>query len=331
MSPIFVAGRTRREDERGAIGVIVALLAPVVFGSAAFAIDLGNAWQSQRQLRTATDSAALAAAQDYASGGEGCVSTAGEYLASNDDRASLTGCIDVRATDPTTGYVTVKATAHVEYTFAPVIGIDGQDVHSSTTAGFGVPGGASGLRPIAICVSFPALSAWLNAPGGPVSASGPITVPYTNADQGCASAPGNWDLLDYDDGGGGADEVSDLLINGYPIAVTIPSLIAPKTGHVSSISSALAGLVDTGAVFPIPLFDQVEGTGKNARYHAVAVARVRLLEFDINGSPSNQYLTVEFVPGLVTGSCCGTGIDTGARAVTICAVNTDPIAGQCNS
>ncbi len=314
--------------ERGAVGVMVALLLTVLFGGAAFAVDLGDAWQRRRQLATATDAAALAAAQEYATGTDGCAERAATYLSSNDDQASMTVCNHAAGHVARSGYVTVEAASHVDYTFGPVLGLEGQDVHSSTTAGFGVPTGATGLRPIAVCQFFPELAAWLA--GGPTTPSGTITIPYTNGTLGCGSAPGNWDLLDFDDGGGGADEVRDQLENGYPDIVEIPSLIPPKPGHVSSMSEALATLVDEEAIFPVPLFDVVTGNGKNARYHAVAVARVRLVDFRITGSPSGQYLTFQFLPGLVSGSCCGDGPDTGARSITICAVGDGPTEGECD-
>lgn len=325
-----VCGGEACRHERGAVGVMVALLLTVLFGGAAFAVDLGDAWQRKRKLATATDAAALAAAQEYATGADGCAARAPSYLAANDEAASMTACDHTAGHLARSGYVTVDAVSHVDYTFGPVLGLEGQDVHSSTTAGFGVPTGATGLRPIAICESYPDLAAWLDVEAGPTIPSGTIVIPYTKLSLGCDSAPGNWSLLDFDDGGGGADEVSDLLASGFPDTVDIPSLIAPKTGHVSSISAALTALVHDGTVFPVPLFDLVTGTGKDARYRVVAVARVRLIGFDITGPPAAQYLALQFLPGLVSGSCCGDGPDTGARAVSICAVREAPTEGECD-
>jgi hypothetical protein len=111
--------------------------------------------------------------------------------------------------------------------------------------------------------------------------------------------------------------------------VPFPSMIDPQTGHVSSLASVLTGLVDSGEVFPVVLFDLVDGGGNNARYSAVAVVLVRLLDFRISGHPDDQYLTFEFQPGIVQGTCCGWGPDTGARVVAICAVNQDPTTEEC--
>lgn len=326
-----VTSRRFVNDERGVVAIFVALFSTVAMGCGALAVDLGDAWQEQRQLHTSTDAAALAAGQVYAQGDSGCSSVADAYVSENNAEATTTSCTTGTGAATNSGYVTVEAATTVDFTFAQVIGINSRDLHSSTTAGWGIPSGVTGLRPLAVCQFFPGLAEWLNAPFGPTGPSDPITIPYTKADQGCENAPGNWNLLDYDEGGGGASEVREWFENGYPGEVIIPSLIAPKTGHVSSISSALTSLVESGQTFPIPIFDLVEGNGNNALYHAVAVATVKLLDFKVNGSPSGQYFTFQFVPSIVDGPCCGTGIDTGVRVVSICAVNTDPAEGTCGT
>ena len=50
-------------DDDGAVAVIVAILAVVLFGMAAFAVDMGIAYASKRELSVTSDAAALAGAQ----------------------------------------------------------------------------------------------------------------------------------------------------------------------------------------------------------------------------------------------------------------------------
>jgi hypothetical protein len=306
--------------------VLVAMFSSAALGCAALAVDLGNVWQAQRQLHTATDAASLAAAQVYAKKGNGCATVAGAFLSSNDGAATPTACITGTGRAPSSGYVTVRAGKSVDFRFA-----NGEaDEGGSTSANWGIPAAATGLRPIVVCELFPPLATWLNAPVGPSEASDPLTVPFTNASLGCDNAPGNWNFLDYDgSSSGGADDLKDWFENGYPEPVPFPSMIDPQTGHVSSLASVLTGLVDSGEVFPVVLFDLVDGGGNNARYSAVAVVLVRLLDFRISGHPDDQYLTFEFQPGIVQGTCCGWGPDTGARVVAICAVNQDPTTEEC--
>jgi Flp pilus assembly protein TadG len=53
----------RRRDEAGAIAVVVAISAGVLFAMAAMSVDLGNAWARQRASQTQADLAALAGGQ----------------------------------------------------------------------------------------------------------------------------------------------------------------------------------------------------------------------------------------------------------------------------
>ena len=53
--------RRRRRDESGAVAVLVALLAVVLFASAALSVDLGNAWARKRTVQKQVDVSALAA------------------------------------------------------------------------------------------------------------------------------------------------------------------------------------------------------------------------------------------------------------------------------
>ena len=55
-------GRARRRDDRGAIAVVFALTCVLLFGLAAVAVDLGNAYQRKREVQSQADVAALAAA-----------------------------------------------------------------------------------------------------------------------------------------------------------------------------------------------------------------------------------------------------------------------------
>jgi hypothetical protein len=318
-----VSWRRRGGEERGAVAVLVAVSMTAVLGGAAISVDLGNTWQEQRQLHTAADAAALSAGEAYAFDGDGCSSIAGAYLDGNDAASSESFCEQANGGAPYAGYVTVGATKPVDWHFAEE---DEGDVVSQTSAEWGLPSAAGGMRPFALCEHFPAFATWLEEPD---VTSDVIQVPFTKGSLGCDNSPGNWTFLDYDNTGGGADDLKDWFENGYPEPVEFPSNIAPQTGHVSSLASTLQALIDDGTVFPIAVYDLVTGTGNNASYHAVGVVRVSLVAFRITGPQDGQHMTFRFEPGFVEGRCCGTGPDTGARVVTICAVNKDPEEGQC--
>ena len=68
---------------------MIVAICSLMFGFAACgAVDTGNAWQTRRNMVTASDAAALAAAGAYAVGQSGCAEVAAEYLGHNDDRLS---------------------------------------------------------------------------------------------------------------------------------------------------------------------------------------------------------------------------------------------------
>src|SRR5215216_3195884 len=53
------AKATRTRSERGAIAIVVGLLATTLFGVAAMAVDLGNAWSRKREVQKQVDVSAL--------------------------------------------------------------------------------------------------------------------------------------------------------------------------------------------------------------------------------------------------------------------------------
>jgi hypothetical protein len=182
------------------------------------------------------------------------------------------------------------------------------------------------MRPLALCLYYPGLAAWLNLPAGPVGPSGNITVPFTNSYQGCPGS-GNWGWLDYDNSGGGASTLASYVANGYPKTVTIPSTVQAKTGSDSSLSSSLNALI--GKTFPIAMYDSTntDSHGNNTQFHVVAAAMVKLVSFQLTGN--NRNFVFQFLRGTLDGTCCGTGPSTGALVTALCAFNTDPKTGQC--
>jgi Flp pilus assembly protein TadG len=60
-----VEAKRFRSDDRGAVSVMTTLCAVILFGSLGFAIDLGNAMQTQRKAQNAADAAAFAGVAKY--------------------------------------------------------------------------------------------------------------------------------------------------------------------------------------------------------------------------------------------------------------------------
>ena len=313
----------RVHNERGAVAAMTCVIIGTTIACAAFAVDAGGLWAGRRRINTATDAAALAAAQTYTYGGNGCAAVDDQFVTSNDSNATVVSCVNHGNGD--SGYVTVTAKTPVEFQFARIFGMTSADVKSTTHARYGLPTGVTGLRPMGLCIEAnAALTSWLNLPTGPTGDSGTIRIFY-NKDHPSkcgGNVPGNWGMLDLDGGSNSTTDLKEWVLNGYPGQVTLsPPDIPGDTGAFSnSIEDELAAIRNTE--FVLPLFDRVQGNGSNAEFRIVAFVKVKLIGYEVNGSQEDRYIDLQFRRGFVEGSCCGTGgIDAGLRAERICAVD----------
>ena len=320
--------RRRQGRERGAVALIASVSMIAIFGFTALSVDLGNAWQNRRQLVTATDAAALAAAQEYAVLGNGCGGIDDLYVAKNHSSATVTACSPSAgaSSGATSGHVLVTAESTVNYAFAPVIGVDSKTMASTTVARYGIPTSAGGLRPFGLCYDamamLPEFIAW-NPALGP---SAPVVIEYDKSAQpnACNSGdpvPGNWATMDFDGGGNSNSDIQNWTLNGYPNLVT-PGPIPGDTGAFSpSLSSELQSIQDAELIFPLPLFDSATGNGSNSLFNVIGFVSVQVMDFQTSGSQANRSLTLRFHAAVVEGACCdASGVDTGTRVVQICAV-----------
>ncbi len=179
-------------------------------------IDLGNGWQSRRHLVTATDAAALAAAQDYAIDLDGCTNQAATYVNNNFADATMVSC--VLGGSPGAGWVTVTADVDVTTRFAGVIGAGDYDVSSASTARWGTTRTVGGLRPLSLCAKAFGIESWLDDPQEELT----VRVDYTKdgdhpeCDSGQNGVPGTWGMMDFNGIAGGNNDSKEWILTGYP-------------------------------------------------------------------------------------------------------------------
>ena len=126
----------RIRDERGAVGVVVALLMVPLIGFAAIAIDVSAMYAERQQLQTGADAGALAIAQDCGRGACGSTGqTAQTFATSNLNKASSTATV----TSLTASQVTVRNAGVKQHWFAPVLGVNSSTITASATAAWGSP------------------------------------------------------------------------------------------------------------------------------------------------------------------------------------------------
>lgn len=194
-----VLSRLRRRDESGAVAVMVAVLSVVLIGVSAFTIDFGMAYVNKRQLQISSDAASLAAAAAYGNASGTCATkvadsslrataeTAADYVR-DQNRPGATGSItSVSCTSDNKGVqVQYSSTASTPSVVGGIFGqTTGYTPAQTATAVVGIPKGAIGVRPYAVCAG--------QLPTTYPSPVVKLTLPSTGNTQ-CpgASNSGNW-------------------------------------------------------------------------------------------------------------------------------------------
>lgn len=328
-------------DERGVSGVFVGISIVMLVGFAAFAIDLGKAWQDRRHVIVATDAAALASAQEYALGENGCAGIDDTFVTANDDEAEVVSCTPGQITS-SSGFVTVVASTPVDFAFAGVLKIADTEVQSTTTASYEVVQTARNLRPFGLCASIATVMGTLG---------GRHRVYYDKATQAlegnpllqCAENPsGNWAIIDLDDDGDiedpkndvGNKDTKDWTANGYDGSVS-PGPIGGSPGAFSNSLGEALRAIQSGPdekVFCLPVYAAATEQGANATYDVVGFVAVTLWDSFAKREPADRYLELRIeAPGLCSPGEQGTFpvVDFGARTVRICAVDHADDVSDC--
>ncbi len=211
------ARRARQRTEDGAIAVLTGILTIVLCVISAFSVDLGLAYSSRMQLRTAADAGALAAAgvyarvptvsdcatakaANYAAANAAAQSVAAANYADTGIEASTIDNIVVTCEDGGIK-VALAVTADTDTFFGRLVPGTGDSLTSTAHAAalVDVPPAASGLRPLALCSS--------NLPTGTPAGVFKVDGPGTGN-----TAPPAIDLTDSD--GGGVSDATEQLIPG---------------------------------------------------------------------------------------------------------------------
>ena len=232
--------------EQGAVAVIVALLATLLLGLAAFAVDFGQAYAVKRQLSVAADAAALDAARAVATtkigdspilgGGKGCATwTSAERSAAEDaaeDAAEATNATNDLSGNSVIDLVTVTCVGddrvevdvensrELDALFAQLWGASGLEPERAATAAVIPRLSIGGLRPYAACNTVVT-----QAEAAPNST---FVMDLDNKIGVCnTSKPGDWGVVDFDGGANSADDTETWTGEGYPNPVIAPDSDLP--------------------------------------------------------------------------------------------------------
>lgn len=250
-------------DDRGAVGVMLALLMVPLIGFAALGVDVAATAAERQQLQIGADAGALAIAQDCARNNCQIPAITAQSLAianSNDGEATAT--VTNPLLTPLTGQVTVRNVGMREHWFAPILGTDESSITTQATAGWGSPSGGTAILPLAFSLCE------FNAQTGGGLPSGTIerTI-FFSKDSGTTCAgpsgnlvPGGFGWLDVNSGSCNASSAIDQILM-TSTGVSVPS----------GCSTADFKAVQDQTVL-LPIFDLYGESGSNAWYRVYGYA-----------------------------------------------------------
>lgn len=266
----------RLRDERGAVGIIVALLMVPLIGFVGISIDVSALWSQKLQLQAGADAGALAIARDCARGATTCATaplTAQNMATANMNYDPATAIL----TELTTSRVTVKNSGVRKYWFAPVLGFDQSTINTKASAGWGSPSGGTAVLPLA----FSYCEFLKQTGGGLPSGIAATTIYFTKSSGvvGCTGpsnnvVPGGFGWLSVNSGNCNTTSViADLLFsstgNSVPTGCSTSDFVALQNQTVL-----------------LPLFDQQYDSGSNAYYRVYGYAAFKITGYDFAGQYS---------------------------------------------
>jgi hypothetical protein len=305
-----------RQDERGAVAIIVCVAMIGLIGMAGLVLDTAALFQERRELQNGADAAALAAAEECARQDAGidatplvnectdafAFSTAEDYVEDNAldgvsgvDPADVDLDLTNRKVSVSTATELTDGTNEITYRFAQLLSDNfGKTVHADAVASWGAPGTIAALpMTIAECE-------W-----SAVAADVLTTLTFhagsnhdTTCDHNGSDYPGGFGYLD------GASECS--------VTVSVGTNI-PGDNGTSGIDGCLANelraIYDAGEPVGIPIYTSVSGTGANATYTISGFAAFEIVAYDLNHGPAWRYPAV--LNPCLPGEVCLVGRFTG--------------------
>ena len=261
----------RVRDERGAVGVVVAMLMVPLMGFAAISVDAAALWTQKLQLQAGADAGALAIAHDCAHSICGDPTYTAQKLATdnmNSDAATAT------VTGLSSSQVTVRNSGVRDYWFAPVLGFESSTINTEATAAWGAPTGGTAMLPLA----FSYCEFLTQTGGGLPSGTTERTIYFTKSSgvPGCTGPSNN-----VVPGGFGWLTANPGTCN---TTSAISGVLRSDPGNSVPSSCSREDLVAMhGKTVLLPIFDQVDDSGSNATYRVYGYAAFLITGYHFGG------------------------------------------------
>lgn len=291
------------DGERGAAGVLVAVMMLVLIGAGALAVDVGQIYAERAQLQNGADAGAIAVAQACHAGG--CSQADAEELAaalangnSNDGQSNVSD-VDLSVPDRVTVRTTTQngSNSFLSKLFASALNAPPVTVGAFATASFEPPSGGKGF-PLAISDNCFNLSE--ASPTGEVQKisykpGGTCTDPSGHA------IPGGWGWLDQSSPCEATTETGTNQVGSDPGNNPPSGCGAILDGWKSTI---LAG-GEVNVAFPI--FDDATNQGQNGQFHIIGYATFKIWGWKFGNNHEYEFRNTASDPGMTSALACTQG------------------------
>jgi hypothetical protein len=259
-------------DARGQATVLTLVFMTVLLGFAAFVLDAGAWFRSDRALQQTVDAAALAGVQalPYSTGDATGLAT--EYADKNGGGTPGITFMSDRMTNDT---IKVQMSKPVPGFFSKVLGIDSVTVGAHAAARVGTMSQAQWAAPIGVNVKHSLLS----------GSSCPCFEEETTLELGKVG-PGAFHLLNLDGSRGGTSPgtLADWMLRGFDGMMPLGWYSSDPGAKFNSsqVQSALTERIGEEMLFPV--YDETRGQGANFEYNVIGWVGFRLSSFDARGN-----------------------------------------------
>ncbi len=252
-----------KQGEQGQIFVLTVASLVSLLAMAAFVLDIGSWFHSQRKLQATADAAALAGAQALPTNPFNAAQMAVSYGGTNG--GGVAGAdVTISSTNTANDTITVDAKKQDPAFFSKIFGLSVVDIAAHAQAIVGIPSQAMYVAPMVVRCDHPLIQ---NCNGQ----NTPTFNQTTQLDFSKMGAPGAFGMLDLSNSKGnvGSSTLGSWILNGYNQYLPLGNYDSDPGAkfNSSNVSGALNARVGTVLLFPV--FDTLTGQGSNAQYHVI--------------------------------------------------------------
>lgn len=298
--------KNQHDNERGAAGVLVAVMMLVLIGAGAMAVDVGQIYAERAQLQNAADAGAMAAAKQCHEAGGCTVAEATTWAAelsgpNSNDGASTIAEVDLSVPNQVTVATSTRngssGAGFLTQMFSSALNAPPVTVGARATASINPPSSGSGF-PLAISDDCFNLSA--ATPAGTVQ-----KISYkpggTCTDPSGTQLPGGWGWLDQDEPCEAETQTGSNSIGSDPGN-------NPPTECQTILAEWKATILAGNEVFAtFPIFDDATNQGQNGSFHIIGYATFNIWGWKFGNNHDYEFRNKANDPGMNADLACPGG------------------------